>query len=147
MVFSGISSSQPESNCPCPRPTALSRARRRSSVAAGTQLTRGANSWAARVARLRRPYGPASDFLGPCRLPDGKHFASPGPRNRATGRRPRGVLPTARRVSAAAPAQATSILSQHGRSCRGLSARSLHPCEYGICVIMPRRRHIQYIRC
>ncbi|KAG8250555.1 hypothetical protein J6590_087377, partial [Homalodisca vitripennis] len=62
----------------CPRPTALPRARRRSSVTAGTQLTRGANSRAARVARLRRPYGPASDFLGPCRLSYGKHFASPG---------------------------------------------------------------------
>ncbi|KAG8335575.1 hypothetical protein J6590_064285 [Homalodisca vitripennis] len=62
----------------CPRPTALPRAHRRSSVAAGTQLTRGANSWAARIARLRRPYGPASDYLGPCRLPTCGHFASPG---------------------------------------------------------------------
>ncbi|KAG8319496.1 hypothetical protein J6590_090827 [Homalodisca vitripennis] len=135
MVFSWNSSSQPENHCPCLRPTGLPRERRRSSVAAGTQITRGANSWAARVARLRRPYGPASDFLGPCRLPDGKHFASPGPRNRLTGRRPRGVLPTARRVSAADPDQATSILSQHGRSC------------INICVLMPRRCDIQYIRC
>ncbi|KAG8260182.1 hypothetical protein J6590_105135 [Homalodisca vitripennis] len=54
-------------------------------MAAGTQLIRGANSWAARIARLRRPYGPARDYLGPCRLPDGKHFASPGPRNGAIG--------------------------------------------------------------
>ncbi|KAG8293186.1 hypothetical protein J6590_023345 [Homalodisca vitripennis] len=58
----------------CPRPTALPRA----SVTAGTQLTSGTNSRAARVARLRRPYGPASNFLGPCRLSCGKHFASPG---------------------------------------------------------------------
>ncbi|KAG8333668.1 hypothetical protein J6590_105913 [Homalodisca vitripennis] len=58
--------------------TALPRAHRRSSVAAGTQLKRGANSWAAGIARLRRPYGPASDHLGPCRLPTGRHFASPG---------------------------------------------------------------------
>ncbi|KAG8274628.1 hypothetical protein J6590_103820 [Homalodisca vitripennis] len=58
--------------------TALPRAHRRSSVVAGTQLKRGANSWAAGIARLRRPYGPASDHLGPCRLPTGRHFASPG---------------------------------------------------------------------
>ncbi|KAG8270759.1 hypothetical protein J6590_085860 [Homalodisca vitripennis] len=33
---------------------------------------------ASRVARLRRPYGPASDYLGPCRLTIGKYFASTG---------------------------------------------------------------------